>query len=132
MLALPSSYSQATKLKLRLRDVAEEGFIMSSRSYSTTYYDAVISACRKAGFSPRVVQEGNSVQTLLALVGAGLGVTMAPASLQHVKHPGVVYRELPPGDTQDLELAQVWRKDENSPVVKAFTEIARQVAKATK
>jgi DNA-binding transcriptional LysR family regulator len=132
VLALPSSFPQAKKEKLRLRDVADEGFIMSSRAYSTTYYDAVIAACRKAGFSPRVVQEGNSVQTLLALVGAGLGVTLAPSSLQHLKPPGVVYRELPPSDSQDLELALVWRREEQSPVVKAFNEIARGVAKAAR
>lgn len=132
VLAIPSSYPQATKDKIRLKDVAEEGFIMSSRAYSTTYYDAVIAACRQAGFSPRIVQEGNSVQTLLALVAAGLGVTMAPSSLQNLKHPGVVYRELPASDTQVLDLALVWRNEEQSPVVKAFTDIARQIAKSAR
>ena len=94
-----------------------------------TYYDAVIASCQRAGFSPRIVQEGNSVQILLALVAAGLGVAMVPASLRHLKHPGVIYRELPPSDTQDLELVLMSRNDEQSPVVKAFTEIARTVAK---
>jgi DNA-binding transcriptional LysR family regulator len=115
-----------------LRDFAVEGFIMFSRNQGAAIYDAIIASCQRAGFSPRFAQEGGGVQTILALVAAGLGVAMVPASLQHLQRPGVVYRELPAADTQDVSLALVWRKDDRSPVVESLVKIAREAARAAR
>jgi hypothetical protein len=41
----------------------------------------------------------------------------------------VVYRELPRADTQEVCLALVWRRDDESPVVESLVKIAREVAR---
>jgi DNA-binding transcriptional LysR family regulator len=128
VLALPADHPRAGDRKLRLRQFADDGFIQFSRAQGNVIYDGAIASCQRAGFSPRIAQESSGVQTTLALVAAGLGVAMVPASLQQLKRPGVVYRELPPGDTQELELALVWRKDGTSPLIETFVKIAREVA----
>ncbi len=129
VLALPVDHPRAGQAKLRLRDFAGEGFILFSRHQGSAIYDAIIASCQRAGFSPRIAQEGGGVQTILALVAAGLGVAMVPASLRHMQRPGVLYRELPGGDTQEIGLALVWRKDDHSPVVESLVKIARGAAK---
>jgi DNA-binding transcriptional LysR family regulator len=128
-IALPTDHPRVSQLKLRLRDFADEGFILFSRSQGAAIYDGIIASCRQVGFSPRIAQEGSGVHTILALVAAGLGVALVPASLQHMKRPGVVYRELPPADTKETELSLVWRKDDRSPVTDAFVAIARETAR---
>ena len=130
MIALPSHHARVKQAKLRLRDFAGEGFIMFGRGQGTAIYDGIIASCQRAGFSPRLAQEASGIQTVLALVAAGLGVALVPASLQHLKRPGVIYRELPLVDTQEVELALVWRRDDRSTAVAAFVEIARSVARA--
>jgi DNA-binding transcriptional LysR family regulator len=130
VLALPADHARAGRARLRLRDFSAEGFILFSRHQGSAIYDAIIASCQRAGFSPRIAQEGGGVQTILALVAAGLGVAMVPASLRHLQRPGVVYRELPASDTQEVSLSLVWRKDDRSPVVESLVKIAREAVRA--
>lgn len=62
------------------------------------------------------------MMTIIGLVAAGLGVTVLPASYRRMRIDGVVYRNvLDPGATSAVWLVQ--RKDEQSPMAKAFTEL---------
>ncbi len=61
--------------------------------------------------------------TLVQLVGAGLGVTIAPNCVRQIAIPGVACLRLRGADvSSDVELA--YRSDDNRPIVKAFTSIA--------
>ncbi len=128
ILALPTDHARAAQARIRLRDFSGDRFILFGRLQGQAIYDAIFAACARAGFEPRIAQDGNSMQTTLALVAAGLGIAMVPSSLQHWQRPGVIYRELPTADADEIELALVWRKDELSPVVRSFLEVARTVA----
>ena len=127
-LALPADHPAAQKPGLTLADLAEANFILFSRSLNPELHDWIVAACREAGFTPRVSQEGNDAHTILALVAAGLGVAMVACELQNLKRPGVVYRELPPHQGREFELSLAWRKRERSPIVEAFVNTARAVA----
>ncbi len=84
-------------------------------------------ACESAGFKPRLAQEGADLQVIMAFVAAGLGVSVVSASIQNMRRPGVVYRELQ-DTTEELELAVAWRRDGKSALVDAFVNIAKEVA----
>ena len=58
----------------------DEPFVFYPRTAGEQAYLRNLAPCRVAGYEPRVVQEGTSWVTLLHLVGAGLGVTIAPRS----------------------------------------------------
>lgn len=88
------------------------------------YHGSVIlNACRRAGFTPRLMHPG-SMQTNLALVSAGLGVSLMPASIRNRRREGVVYRPLAPAVPR-IEMAMVSRRAEPSSVVAAFRETVR-------
>ena len=95
--ALPATHRLARGARARpiaLSALAREDFILYRRSQGPGLYDAIVTACGNAGFSPRVVQEAPRMLSTLSLVAAGLGVSIVPASMERLKPDGVVYRPL--------------------------------------
>ncbi|NMG05836.1 LysR family transcriptional regulator [Brasilonema sp. UFV-L1] len=123
---LPETHPLATQPELALSMLANESFILVSRQLEPGYYDQCISLFQQAGFSPKVVQKASQKQTILGLVSAGMGVSLAPASIRNIHRTGVVYITL---DTLDVEveLVAVWRQDESLPVLRTFLEVTKEV-----
>jgi DNA-binding transcriptional LysR family regulator len=70
-----------------LAELADDPWVWLPREVSPAYHDELVAACRAAGFSPGVRHSATSIDSQLALVGCGLGVTLAPAHLDHIR-PG--------------------------------------------
>jgi DNA-binding transcriptional LysR family regulator len=120
VVALPASHPLAHDDSLiDVLELKNESFIMTDRKLEPGYYDTIISLCNQAGFTPRITQEASGVFTILSLVATGLGVTIVSSLSLEYKVPGVVYKELK-GDLPNIEYTMVWRKDEDSPIVKNF------------
>lgn len=127
VIALPDTHRMAMEKEIAMEALAEESFYQVPRHLGQGFYDLFIRICAQAGFSPRVIQEARSSQTIVNLVAGGMGVSIVPASLQCFRRRGVVYRPLkPPVPTTDL--AAMWRQDDESPALRSFLEIIRQVA----
>lgn len=124
VVALPENHPLATKKEVRVRDLADEPFITFQRDRGCGLYDQVIAVCRRAGFSPRVIQEADEMQVILGFVAAELGITLLSNSAQYFQRPGVVYRTLQPSTKVALALA--WRHEQQSAVLQAFTLVVRE------
>ena len=71
-----------------LAEAADEDFIAMEPGYGLrTITDAM---CREAGFEPRITFEGEEADTARGLVGAGLGVSLLPATASSLADPSVV------------------------------------------
>ncbi len=124
VVALPATHPLASESEITLKDLARETLIQFPRAIHPAVYDDIAGLCRAAGFDPRVVREAAPKQTIIALVSAGLGVSVLPASLQALQRPGVVYRPIR-GRNISIETAVIYRRSEPSPVVHAFLEVLR-------
>lgn len=122
--ALPQRHPFAARPgRIALSGLAGSPFILFPRRMAPGLYDAVVSFCRSAGFSPRVEQEAVQMQTIVSLVSAELGVALIPASLKNLQRTGVVYKALrEPSPMTEIHLA--WRKDDDLPALKLFLELA--------
>ncbi|WP_215908963.1 LysR family transcriptional regulator [Phreatobacter stygius] len=95
--ALPSQHHLARgrggrpRDSIALADLAGETFILYRRPTGPGLYDAIIAACRAAGFSPRIGQEAPRMPSTLSLVAAGLGVSIIPASMRRLETEGIAY-----------------------------------------
>lgn len=130
VVALPSGHALAGGAgALRLQALAGETFVAYARQHGPAIHAAVLAACHRAGFEPRLGQEAPRVTTALGLVAAGLGVSLVPASMRHLAMQGVGYRDLagPGGPTVALTLAV--RRGDASPVVGRFVALARRAAR---
>ena len=125
MAALPQSHPLTTSPQISLLSLAGEPFILPLRHLAVGFYDRIVSACQQAGFSPRVVQEANTIQTIISLVAGGIGISLVPASFQNLQRTGVIYKALQK-PTPEVEMTIICRKNDPSPVLQAFLNVVRE------
>jgi len=119
---LPRSRKLKSKnKKIRLADLANERFILFHRKGAPAVFDTIVGACRSHGFSPRVENEPNSMQTILSLVEAEEGVAIVPASISNLRSKGVRFVRLVPENLY-LDLIAVWPIGEPSAVLRTFLD----------
>ena len=75
-LTVPPRHRLARRKRIRLAEVADEPFILLRSGYALRVLTERL--CAEAGFSPKITFEGEEVETLRALVAAGLGVALLP------------------------------------------------------
>jgi len=102
--ALPAGHTLAKQHCIALADLAEESFILLGKSVCMSFHDAVIAACRQAGFAPIIGQQVARITSIVDLVAAGLGVALVPRSISKIAIDGVVYRDIE-GDPTSVALA---------------------------
>jgi DNA-binding transcriptional LysR family regulator len=125
---LPAGHRLARRARVRVGDLGTEPVILFPRRMAPEYYDLFISTFRRAGCTPRVAHEVVTIQTIIGLVAAGLGVSLMPATIRSLRRDGVVYRPLtPPVPHADMALAYV--RDHSSPVLPAFIRTVREVTR---
>jgi DNA-binding transcriptional LysR family regulator len=137
--ALPSTHLLAQRdgardAAISMKALAGETFVVYGRpsrpgQQGLGQYEAMIAACNAAGFSPRVGQDAPTIISTLGLVAAGLGISLVPASLQHMSMDGVAYRRLK-GTVQPkaiLNLAS--RRRGPSAIVRHFLDLAKREAR---
>lgn len=127
VVALPADHPAAGAPALPVGALAGEAFVLVSRRVGAGYRDDVEGVCREAGFVPRVAQEASDMHTIVALVGAGIGVALVPSSVAAVGRAGVAYVPLMDA-TARLGLDLASRRGDTSPLVERFRELARDVS----
>ncbi|TWI63471.1 DNA-binding transcriptional LysR family regulator [Pseudoduganella lurida] len=108
---------------IELVDLANEPMLTLALDKSA-FPRYLIQCCVNAGFQPTIFQEASEPQTLLAMVGAGLGVTLMPETTSRIGWPGVVFlpiRTNPPS----ANLYITYTTTDDAPVVRAFLNILR-------
>ncbi len=129
LVALPAGHALAQNADdeaLPLSALANEIFILYKRPGGPGLYDTIITACRGAGFSPRVGQEAPRIISTLNLVAAGLGVSVVPESLRRLQMDGVVYRRLSGSAALKAPLILACRPGENSAAVQRFLDLVQR------
>ena len=106
-----------------LKAFASETFIVFGRQTGPGLYDATITSCQAAGFTPRLGQEAPRIVSTLNLVAAGLGVAMVPESLQHMRMDGVSYCSVSGPIRPRALLGVASRRGETSSAVGQFLSI---------
>jgi len=124
LVALQEGHPLSRRSRVSLSQLASEDFLVFPRRLAPTYYDEIISFFRKAGFSPKIGHEVESLQTQLALVSAGLGFALLPASVREIRRSGVVYRDLAePFLKVDMAVATLDRKPSEN--LQRFLDVVR-------
>jgi LysR family transcriptional regulator, hydrogen peroxide-inducible genes activator len=73
-LLVPPGHPMAARRSVDLEAVADEPFVF----FKGRARDSALAACRAAGFEPRMACESGELETVRALVAAGLGLALLP------------------------------------------------------
>jgi DNA-binding transcriptional LysR family regulator len=132
VLLLSKEHPLAQKSQIFFRDLAKEKFILAPEKV-TVYMSEIINLyTQKVGHAPNVVHEGGWMVTILGLVAANLGVSILPSNVKNLKREGVVYKDiLDIKSKQPIKLknslALIYRKDNNSQIVRNFQRAIQEV-----
>jgi DNA-binding transcriptional LysR family regulator len=121
---LPAAHALARKRSLRVKDLRDEPFILFARRMGPLAFDRTIACCEANGFRPNIVQDAPQWPTLVSLVAAGLGVSLAPACVANVAIPGAVYRDVNAACRTTIDLGI--KAGSDITLARNFTEIARE------
>lgn len=119
ILATSTEHRLASETSVAMADLRGEDFVLYADTHSAVNV-AVLRSCSEAGYVPCVEHRAPGTTALLALVAAGLGVALVPASVRAMSLTGVTFLEVV--DSESIELACAWREDLDSPLVTAVLE----------
>lgn len=123
-LVLPPGHRLLDQPLISPRDLAGETFIITPRRIAPALHDMILSYCLKNGVTPNVGLEINMQQTIVNLVGEGLGIAIVPRSMCSMRLPTTTFRPL--FDAPVIEVVAVWKVDNHNPCIATFIESAAQ------
>jgi DNA-binding transcriptional LysR family regulator len=122
---LPSDHPHAGDSSMSVAGLADAPFVYPPRQAGVRAFEKPLALCEEHGFRPRVAHEASHWLTILRLVGAGLGVSIAPACVRNIATADVSCVALREAAVVS-ELDFVHRVGEHRPIVHAFGQIATQ------
>jgi DNA-binding transcriptional LysR family regulator len=123
VLVVPSSHKLAKRKRVRLREVADEDFVMYERTWAPGFHDLIFGILRDAGIVPNVTQTAGEVPTLISLVHSHMGITIMPLSaVKHSVASVVACNIVDRIPTSEIGMAV--RKGARAPVVDNFKSFA--------
>jgi DNA-binding transcriptional LysR family regulator len=126
-LVVSADHRLARRRRARYEDLREDGLVIWPRKSAPESFDDVIEGCRRAGFSPQVVQETEGAYTILALVAAGVGVSVLAGSYQALRGDDVMF--VPLAGRQTV-LYAAWLPGDASAARKNFVDVACRVSRS--
>jgi DNA-binding transcriptional LysR family regulator len=122
VLAMSSTHSLAQRTTVSAKALHGEAFVVYAANAGD---DGLVRILRQLlGEEPRVLHHVPNTLTVLTLAAAGMGLALVPASLETVNIPNLRYRPLANFSVRS-ELVLVSRRNERSPTVRRFIDIAR-------
>jgi DNA-binding transcriptional LysR family regulator len=125
-LAVGERHRLAGRDQVELASLRKERFELWPRDMSPGYYDAIVAACRSAGFEPTVDEHGAG-STVWGYIAQGRGIGLVVASLIAQLPRGIRLVDLAPPRPM-LTVNAVWRRENETPTIDRLVETARRVA----
>jgi DNA-binding transcriptional LysR family regulator len=125
LVGVPSDHILADRPFVRLQQLKDEGFILTSRENAPSYRSWLARLCQRAGFTPKVVQEVDRARTAVQYVAAGFGISIFGEHICRQPAPGVKFIPLRPSD-QKIRYGVAWRQEPPEPLVHRFLEYTKE------
>ena len=124
MLALPPKQAPELPSPVALSRLADQPFVLHPAVLGGGLHEHILALCSEAGFVPRIAQPARETSTMLALVAAGLGLSIVPSVYERICPPGVVLQPLADA-ARHSRIALVSMQQAPSPCVQMFWQLLR-------
>jgi DNA-binding transcriptional LysR family regulator len=124
---MASDHGLAGQAWVPIARLVEEPFVAGPAS-TGIWRDFWLVTEHRGGVLPRLGPEATTIDEWLEIIAAGNGVSLTPASTERFYgRPGVAF--IPVAGIAGSTVAVAWRKGPAKPLVGAFVDVARQVAR---
>lgn len=115
LLAVPAAHPLAKRARVRLQDLAGQPLIMYSEKEGRYFHERILGLFAGSAHQPNCVHHIGQTHTIMALVRAGIGLAIVPASARHLRFERIVFKPL----WQELvaEIYLAWRDDARNPAL---------------
>lgn len=125
--AVPIHHPLASSASTPLSRLANEPFVLFPSRTSPLFNASIMRMCEKAGFVPQVAQTATQVHTVIGLVSANIGVAIVPATAKNLHIAGVAVLRIE-DNPPPVHVVLAWARQHDTPVIRAFRDIALDVA----
>jgi DNA-binding transcriptional LysR family regulator len=106
------------------RELKDEKFVLFTPRIARLAFERTLEVCTSSGFTPDIVLEAPQWVTIVSLVAAGMGVSIAPVSVMRLNIPGAVFRPLRSKGWSSID---VWTEEvHRSPLASHLLAIAKE------
>ena len=129
VVAVPETHPLAKYSSVTVEDMADEPLIVPERTSRPHSHDLTMKLFLEAGLTARVAQIAEEKQTIVSLVGTGIGLAIVPRWASRLAVGGVTFvpLDLPPGAARNrLDLSAVWVRDVRHPARDAFLTVLKE------
>jgi len=127
ILALPADLKVPRRSAPKAQALAGYTYVQFSPSIEPAVFHQTEARAREAKLPLEPLRLVDRTSALMALVGAGIGVSLIPQALSNEDHPGVMYRPVA-GSTRSA-ICVAWQSDRIDPGITAFLRTAMEHAK---
>jgi DNA-binding transcriptional LysR family regulator len=128
--AVPAHHALAGRGHITAKALRGEPLVSLERDVVPGLYDEVIALLQDADVGSQIAQEATSIQAVLGLVAAGLGISLLPESVQTLGRDGVTF--VPLHSQRRSTMVMAWRQGEDTPLVEAFSASTRATAETVR
>jgi len=124
---LPADHALAKRASVHLRDLEGTPLVLFPRALNPGFYDKILAACSRAGFTPRIAEEVWPRANGVGLVRAGIGATFVCPSEARQLPPEVAFRPLE-GPAPESRLVFGWKSGPApEPALAALIEVVAEM-----
>ncbi|WP_461175320.1 LysR substrate-binding domain-containing protein (plasmid) [Arthrobacter sp. Z1-9] len=126
VVVVPVSHRLAGRKRVSIADLEGEPFVVLPANPGSSAREAMMQMVKAAGYSPQIVQTGPDTHTVLAMVAAGVGVTIThDTAVAGVVQTDISVIALKEGDRATYQRL-VWRKDDQNPALLAVLRASEE------
>ncbi|MBB3052931.1 DNA-binding transcriptional LysR family regulator [Prauserella isguenensis] len=123
VIVVPESHPLAGRESVGMEELVDESWVFLEAASGSSLRDTAMRKAEQAGFTPRVVQQGPDTWTLMALVAAGVGLTLTvDTAFRNVITTGLSVIPLE-GGREDALARLIWRA-ETTPAVDRVLDLS--------
>ncbi|MDO7836373.1 LysR substrate-binding domain-containing protein [Sphingobium sp. HBC34] len=116
---VPTGHALAARGAIHVADLAPYPFLLSGIGLHSSFRQHVLSLFDRLGIMPNIAREIGEIHSIISLVGAGLGVALAPATVSHIRVSDVTYLPIL-DDMPQIEVSLAWHRDVRPPALSAL------------